>query len=250
VEFIWDERRDCAFQIIKQLVATAPALRPIDYESINPVILSVDSCSKAAGMILAQNDEEGRRRPARYGSIPMSERESRYSQPKLELFGLYRALRHWRLYIIGVLNFQVEVDAKYIQGLLNNPDLQPDAAVNRWIQGILMFHFDLKHVPAIKFQGPDALSRRDRNEYEPVESDDDSWLDEIALFISQADGGSELKPRNTIQPRALHEYLLPSCNLARSAQEELLRDIRHFLKTLEAPKFPSTQNISDFLLKP
>ncbi|KAF8218389.1 hypothetical protein K438DRAFT_1557351 [Mycena galopus ATCC 62051] len=98
----------------------------------------------------------------------MSKRESRYLQPKLELFGLYRALHHctsvlaclthWQLYIIGIKTFRVEVDAKFIQGLLNNPDLQPDAAVNRWIQGILMFHFELLHVPATHFQGPDALS--------------------------------------------------------------------------------------------
>ncbi|KAA1478919.1 hypothetical protein DENSPDRAFT_754094, partial [Dentipellis sp. KUC8613] len=90
----------------------------------------------------------------------MSERESRYSQPKLELFGLYRALRHYRLYIIGIQNFYVEVDAQYIKGMLNEPDLQPNAAINRWIQGILMFDFTLVHVPAEKFKGPDALSRR------------------------------------------------------------------------------------------
>jgi hypothetical protein len=168
-EFLWDERREFAFARIKRLVGAALALRPIDYGSKEPVILSVDSSQEAASMILSQNDSQGRRRPARYGSIPMSDRESRYSQPKLELFGLYCALQHWRLYIIGVTALQVEVDAKYIQRLLNNPDLQPDAAVNRWIQGILMFHFALIHVPATKFQGPDALSRREPAEGESVE---------------------------------------------------------------------------------
>jgi hypothetical protein len=160
VDFVWDQRRQQGFQLIKKLISSAPALRPIDYESDQPVILSVDSSREATGMILSQLDEENKRRPARYGSVPMSERELRYSQPKLELFGLYRVLRSWRLYIIGVTNFQVDVDAKFIQGLLNNPDLQPDVAVNRWIQGILMFHFELIHVPAVRFQGPDALSRR------------------------------------------------------------------------------------------
>ncbi|KAI5830299.1 hypothetical protein K523DRAFT_302954, partial [Schizophyllum commune Tattone D] len=98
----------------------------------------------------------------------MSERESRYSQPKLELFGLYRALRHWRLYL----------------GMLNDPDLQPNATINRWIQGILLFDFKLIHVPAERFKGPDALSRRPRSPEDRVESDDDSWLDNIALFTS------------------------------------------------------------------
>jgi hypothetical protein len=233
-DFIWDERRKDAFARIKILVASAPALRPIDYESFEAVYLSVDSCSIATGMILSQMDEQGRRRPARYGSLPMSERESRYSQPKLELFGLYRALRHWRLYIIGVKELKVEVDAKFIQGLLNNPDLQPDAAVNRWIQGILMFHFALLHVPATQFQGPDALSRRVIGTGETVESDDDDWLDEIALHL-------------TIDPRPVNAVLAHYCNLARVAQERLLRDIYHFLRTLEAPKFSSSQKHKRFI---
>ena len=88
----------------------------------------------------------------------MSKRESQYSQPKLELFGLYKALRHWRLYLVGVKKLIVEVDAQYIQGMLKEPDIQPNATINRWIQGILLFDFNLKHVPAEKFKGPDALS--------------------------------------------------------------------------------------------
>ena len=52
------------------------------------------------------------------------------SQPKLKLYGLYRALCHFRLYIIGVKNLIVEVDAKYIKEMLNHPDLQPNAVIN------------------------------------------------------------------------------------------------------------------------
>ncbi len=55
----------------------------------------------------------------------------------------------------------MEVDAKYIKGMLEAPDLQPNAAMNRWIQGILLFDFTLIHVPGARFKGPDALSRRD-----------------------------------------------------------------------------------------
>ncbi len=143
--------------------------------------MSVDSSYIAIGFILSQEDEEGRRRPARYGSLPINERESRYSQPKLELYGLFRALRHYRLYLIGVKALNVEVDAKYIRGMLNEPDLQPNATINRWIQGILLFDFKLIHVPADKFKGPDGLSRREPLDEEREEFDD-QFLDEIALL--------------------------------------------------------------------
>jgi hypothetical protein len=95
-----------------------------------PIILAVDTSNKAVGIVILQIDENGRR-PARYGSIPLNQVEERYSQPKLELYGLYRALRAFRLYLIGVKNLIVEVDAKYIKGMLNAPDLQPNAAMNR-----------------------------------------------------------------------------------------------------------------------
>jgi len=91
-DFIWDQHYQEAFNYIKKLVASAPALHPINYTSDEPVVLLVDSSTDTAGMILSQLDNKGHCCPARYGSIPMSERESRYSQPKLELFRLYRAL--------------------------------------------------------------------------------------------------------------------------------------------------------------
>jgi transposase InsO family protein len=247
-EFIWDQRRQDAFDEIKRLVTSAPALRPIDYTSDNPVILSVDSSQEAAGMILSQIDDQGRRRPARYGSVPMSERESRYSQPKLELFGLYRALRHWRLHIIGVKNLRVEVDAKYIKGMLNEPDLQPNAAINRWIQGILLFDFALVHVPADKHKGPDALSRRTLAEGEIAESDDDSWLDNIALltfFPTLRDDPFATTP----PPSTYKSTSLPSCFSARITQENTLSQIHHFLETLESPIFKTVQKKRRFIAK-
>jgi hypothetical protein len=165
----------------------------------------------------------------------MSERELRYSQPKLELFGLYQALQHWCLYIIGVKNLTVEVDAKYIQDLLNNLNLRPDTAVNRWIQGILMFHFVLIHVPATKIQGPDALSRCELVEREDISSDDDVWLHEIALYV----GGLEQDTRKTNS--------WPMTLLSRKGQEQFLRDMLRFLTTLETPVFDKPQKHAHFI---
>jgi hypothetical protein len=42
----------------------------------------------------------------------------------------------------------------------------------------------LKHVSAVQFRGPDALSHRQPAEDEEVENYDDSWLEEIALLIT------------------------------------------------------------------
>jgi hypothetical protein len=233
-EFVWNERRQQAFDTLKDLVSSAPALNPIDYTSDNAVVLSVDTSWQAIGIILSQRDNLERKRPARYGSIPLNERESRYSQPKLELYGLFRALRSFRIHLIGVKNLQVEVDAKYIKGMLNEPDLQPNAAINRWIQGILMFDFTLIHVPAAKHVGPDALSRRSLGEGEVVEDDDDSWLDDIVLF-------TQVIPQQNSQP----QFSL----INQTKEEQSLVDIFRFLTTLEAPNYATPQEQRRFIKK-
>jgi hypothetical protein len=47
-----------------------------------------------------------------------------------------------------VPNLTVELDAKYVQGMIKAPDMQPSASENWWIQGILCFNFQIVHVPA------------------------------------------------------------------------------------------------------
>ena len=53
-----------------------------------------------------------------------------------------------RLYLLGVCNLVIEVDAQYIKGMLLNPDIQPSASINHWILSILTFHFTLAHSKA------------------------------------------------------------------------------------------------------
>ena len=179
-EFIWEDQHDQAMEALKDAIITSPALIPINYTSTRPVYLAIDSSWRAVGWILSQQCEDGQRRPSRFGSIAWNERESRYSQPKIELYGLFRTLRALRMHIIGVTNLIIEMDALYVRGMLNNPDVQPNAAMNRWIAAILLFDFKLVHVPAEKHLGPDGLSRR-----EPVlgedeeDGDPEDWVDEV-----------------------------------------------------------------------
>jgi len=243
--FVWDDRCEQAMKELKQRITAAPVLRPIDYHSSNPVILSVDSSKTAVGFILSQLDDQGHRRPARYGSLPMNERESRYSQAKLELFGLYRALRHYRLYLIGVKNLVVEVDAKYIKGMLNHPDLQPNAAINRWIGGILLFDFTLVHVPASQHQGPDALSRRPRVEgdtdpSDEEEEDDQDWLKKSYHIKAVIDWTNPriYNPRDGWPTRPVYSIRLTT---------EVLHQIHQFLTTLTLPLFASIKEKKRFI---
>ena len=179
-EFTWQEQHNHAIQELKDAIINSPALIPIDYSSSCPVFLAIDSSWRAVGWILSQECEDGQRRPSRFGSIAWNDRESRYSQPKIELYGLFRTLRALRIHIVGLPNLIVEMDAQYVKGMLSNPDMQPNAAMNRWIAAILLFDFKLVHVPADRHLGPDGLSRREPIPGEEEDEDDpEEWIDNI-----------------------------------------------------------------------
>ena len=171
---------------LKEALLSSPALRPLDYDSDASIILSVDTSFIAVGYLLSQCDVENPRLRyyAKFGSITLNEREARFSQPKLELYGLYRALRALKPLLIGIRNLVIEVDASYIQGMLKNPDIAPSASINRWIVSILMFQFTLVHGPGTH-HGPDGLSRRRPQPGDEAEPEDDfeDWVDQVNGFM-------------------------------------------------------------------
>ena len=64
--------------------------------------------------------------------------------------------------------------------MLNNPDIQPNVAINHWITAILLFDFKIVHVPADKHCGPDGLSQWPPLEGEDEEEEDpEDWVDEM-----------------------------------------------------------------------
>ena len=198
VPFEFGPSQLCAMELLKEAIVNSPALVPINYESDNPVILAVDSCANGTGYILFQKGDDGKRYPSRFGSITFNDRESRYSQAKLELYGLFQSLKATQLFTIGVKKLIVEMDAKFIKGMINNPTLHPNNAVNRWISAILLFDFELVHVPAEKHTGADGLSRRPHATTDPsfeTEEELDDWIDSNSnLFLDIANPPSPYDP--------------------------------------------------------
>jgi hypothetical protein len=223
--------------MLKIAVTESPAIWPINYLSPNEVILSVDSSYLACSWILLQLDDNSKHCP-----------ESRYSQAKFELYGLFHTLKAAKVWLIGVKKFTVEVDTKYIKGMLNNPDIQLNAAMNRWIVGILMFDFTLKHVPGSKHQGLDRLSCRqhapeDNDEDDESSDDIEEWIEEIlgcGLWVANNFGSGylEVMTHATVLQFAetlhLSDLDIPSNDASHSHDEEL-QILRTYLETLALP---------------
>ncbi|KXN89133.1 hypothetical protein AN958_06153 [Leucoagaricus sp. SymC.cos] len=84
--------------------------------------------------------------------------------------------------------------------MLNKPDLHPNAVMNQWILVILMFDFELVHIPGAKHKGPDSLSRwriaeaMGEESGEGVEEAED-WVDEVlgcGVWVAGSLAGSEV----------------------------------------------------------
>lgn len=166
-----------------EALKNCPALLPLDHANPKPFILSVDTSYMAVGYYLSQEEADTTTRHfARFMSLPLSEREARFSQPKRELFGLLRALKACNYWLIGCQRLVVETDAMYIKGMLTHPSMGLNATINRWIKDILMFHFTLKHVPGRVF-GPDSLSRRPPQPGDKIIENPEAEYDEIEGLV-------------------------------------------------------------------
>ena len=125
-----------------------------------------------------QNTEK---HPTLFGSCTYSETDSRYSQPKTELYGVFQALKELWHQIWGIY-FRIEVDAKFLLKMLHTPEL-PNAPMTWWLLSIQLFDFDLLHVLAEKHKVPDGLLRCKPSPLDSDNEDAEAYLD---LFIGSS----------------------------------------------------------------
>ena len=159
-----------------------------------------------------------------------------------------------------------EMDAKYIKGMINNPNMHPNAAVNCWITAILIFNFELVHVPVKNFKGPDGMLRRRKTEDEgDIEEDLKDWVEEIlmcGLWVAAAleDGvvGGILREEATEGGTVLVLAVKKGGNdeveeIPRTANgmesDEELREIKAYLETLKKPAGIEERKLVEFLRK-
>ena len=156
-----------------------------------------------------------------------------------------------KIFVVGVKKFRVEMNTKYIKGMINNPDAHPNAAMNHWIAAILLFDFELIHVPGKKFEGPDGLSRREKTEDkgDTTEEEAENWVDEIlgcgiwvagSFYAATLNMGEEDGQKATVASAMktetkVEEEEIPETEESRKRDEELMV-VMKFLATMEKPE--------------
>src|SRR5271155_611997 len=144
--------------------------------------------------------------------------------------------------------------------MINNPDIQPNATLNRWIASILLFEFKLRHIPGKDHVSAYGLSRRPKAPEDPTEVDDtDDWIDHaysfaidclnrqnVACLIKVGDTKAAVKSVKGLkisQPQSpmafvlsLHQVEIEILQAEKSkAKVEMIKEIKSFLQAPEQP---------------
>ncbi|GJU49279.1 putative reverse transcriptase domain-containing protein [Tanacetum coccineum] len=123
VKFVWGDKQEAAFQLLKQKLCSAPILALP--EGSEDFIAYCDASKKGLAVVLMQ-----REKVIAYASRQLKIHEKNYTTHDLELGAVVFALKIWRHYLYGT-KCTVFTDHKILQHILNQKEL--NMRQRRWL---------------------------------------------------------------------------------------------------------------------
>ena len=155
----WTEQCQEAFEELKKQLTSPPILAHPDFSK--PFFLECDASLFQIGLILSQNDEEGRSRVVYYASRLLSAPERNYSATERECLAVLEGVRTFRPYLYGN-RFKILTDHNALVWLQNHKD--QNSKLMRWFLELQEYDFVIEHRPGKQSQNVDALSRLPHND--------------------------------------------------------------------------------------
>ncbi|GJU19909.1 putative reverse transcriptase domain-containing protein [Tanacetum coccineum] len=152
VKFVWGDKQEAAFQLLKQKLCSAPILALP--EGSKDFIAYCDASIKGLGAVLMQ-----REKVIAYASRQLKIHEKNYTTHDLELGAVVFALKIWRHYLYGT-KCTVFTDHKSLQHILNQKEL--NMRQRRWLELLSDYDCEIRYHPGKANVVADALSRKER----------------------------------------------------------------------------------------
>ncbi|GBG73443.1 hypothetical protein CBR_g16159 [Chara braunii] len=150
----WTDKCEAAFRHLKHALTHHEVLNLPDPDK--PFIVTTDASQYGIGVVLAQQ-EGPKLRPVEYMSKKMPSQKLAKSTYEKELYAVYKALTHWRHYLLGRF-FILRTDHQTLKWMRTQPVLSD--ALKRWIEVIEQYDFDPQYLKGEYNKVADALSRR------------------------------------------------------------------------------------------
>ncbi|GKC38601.1 putative reverse transcriptase domain-containing protein [Tanacetum coccineum] len=189
VKFLWGDKQEAAFQLLKQKLCSAPILALP--EGSKAFIAYCDSSKKGLGGVLMQ-----REKVISYASHQLKIHKKNYTTYDLELGAVVFALKIWRHYLYGT-KCTVFTDHKSLQHILDQKEL--NMRQRRWLELLSDYDCEIRYHPRKANVVADALSGKERDQPLRVRA--------LVMTIE----ANRTKNRNTIrmEPNASMAEVLP-----------------------------------------
>jgi len=155
--FVWNERRQAAFDALKRCLVSAPVLAaPLDS---GQYLLDTDASETGLAAVLQQEQPNGVTPPRviAYASRALSKAELSYCTTRKELLAVIYGLKQFRQHLLA-REFVIRTDHAALTHLRRTPD--PIRQQARWLDLIGEYNFTIQHRSGEANRNADGLSRR------------------------------------------------------------------------------------------
>ncbi|MCO5548013.1 hypothetical protein L7F22_001469 [Adiantum nelumboides] len=201
VKYVWTEKRQQAFDTLKQKLISQPVLALPDLSK--PFEVQCDACGDCLGAVLLQEGHA-----IAYESRRISSDEQIFGIYEKELLAVLHALDSWKHYLLGT-PFILRTDHQSLKYFMMQTKLFDKQM--RWANFLSRFNFHIAHIAGKHNQVADALSRRPKVNAVSIATHNDlsSMIDEYAIDSDYKDLISAIALGKKEEPFTLHDgYLL------------------------------------------
>ncbi|KAI3726575.1 hypothetical protein L1987_66373 [Smallanthus sonchifolius] len=150
--FIWEQKQEDAFQLLKEKLCNAPILTLPDGN--DDFVVYCDASNQGLGCVLMQRDKV-----IAYASRQLKVHEKNYTTHDLELGAVVFALKIWRHYLYGT-KCVIYTDHKSLQHIFDQKEL--NMRQRRWVELLSDYDCEIRYHPGKANVVADALSRKER----------------------------------------------------------------------------------------
>lgn len=157
-DFVWTEKHDRAFDAVKALVLGHDCLTVIDHGNMgdNRIFVCTDASDFCTGAVLLYGPSLETARPVAFESAQLKAAELNYPVHEKELLAIVRALKKWRVDLLGV-PFIVHTDHRTLENFTTQKHLSRRQA--RWQEFLGQYDYKIAYIRGEDNQAVDALSR-------------------------------------------------------------------------------------------